>query len=80
VPASRPRLSVAGAVAVRTCRRGAPASAAVAVGAPGVDENPRVAIPDGDRARFQMDDGEGKPSRWNTLRAMRVLDWFAQGG
>jgi hypothetical protein len=27
----------------------------------------------------QMDDGESKPSRWNTLRAMRVLDWFAQG-
>jgi hypothetical protein len=29
---------------------------------------------------FEMDEGEGKPSRWNTLRAMRVLDWFAQGG
>ena len=25
---------------------------------------------------FQMEDGEGKPSRWNTLRALRVLDWF----
>jgi hypothetical protein len=22
-----------------------------------------------------LDEGEGKPSRWNTLRAMRVLDW-----
>jgi hypothetical protein len=31
-------------------------------------------------AHFQMDDGEGQPSRWNTLRATRVLDWFAQGG
>ena len=31
-------------------------------------------------AHIQMEDGEGKPSRWNTLRAMRVLDWFAQGG
>ena len=30
-------------------------------------------------AHLQMDDGEGRPSRWNTLRAMRVLDWFAQG-
>lgn len=30
-------------------------------------------------AHFQMEDGEGKPSRWNTLRAMRVLHWFAQG-
>ena len=27
-----------------------------------------------------MEDGEGKPSRWNTLRAMRVLDWFGRGG
>lgn len=24
---------------------------------------------------FDMDEGEGKPSRWNTLRAMRVLNW-----
>jgi hypothetical protein len=28
---------------------------------------------------FEMDEGEGKPSRWNTLRAMRMLDWFTQG-
>jgi len=26
---------------------------------------------------FEMDEGEGRPSRWNTLRAMRVLDWHA---
>lgn len=25
---------------------------------------------------FDMDEGEGQPSRWNTLRAMRVLRWF----
>ena len=25
----------------------------------------------------QMEDDEGDPSRWNTLRALRVLDWFA---
>jgi hypothetical protein len=24
---------------------------------------------------FPIDEGEEKPSRWNTLRAMRVLDW-----
>ncbi len=30
-------------------------------------------------AHIEMEDGEGEPSRWNTLRAMRVLDWFAQG-
>jgi hypothetical protein len=28
-------------------------------------------------ATSEMDDGEGKPSRWNTVRAMRVLDWFS---
>lgn len=27
---------------------------------------------------FPLDDGEGKPSRWNTLRAMRVLRWYEQ--
>jgi hypothetical protein len=26
-------------------------------------------------SHFEMEDGEGKPSRWNTLRAMRVLRW-----
>jgi hypothetical protein len=25
---------------------------------------------------FQLDGGVGKPSRWNTLRALRVLDWW----
>jgi len=24
----------------------------------------------------EMDEGEGRPSRWNTLRALRVLDWY----
>lgn len=27
----------------------------------------------------EIDDGEGKPSRWNTLRALRVLEWYASG-
>jgi hypothetical protein len=27
------------------------------------------------RLHFEMDEGEGRPSRWNTLRAMRVLSW-----
>src|SRR5216683_2415994 len=27
---------------------------------------------------FDMDEGKGKPSRWNTLRAMRVLRWYQQ--
>jgi hypothetical protein len=25
---------------------------------------------------FTMEDGDGKPSRWNTLRALRVLNWY----
>jgi hypothetical protein len=28
---------------------------------------------------FPIDDGEGKPSRWNTLRSMRVLRWYERG-
>ena len=30
-------------------------------------------------AHFEMDDGEGLPSRWNTLRALRVLAWSGRG-
>jgi hypothetical protein len=25
----------------------------------------------------QIDEGEGQPSRWNTLRALRVLNWYS---
>jgi hypothetical protein len=28
---------------------------------------------------FELEDGEGMPSRWNTLRALRVLRWFGRG-
>jgi hypothetical protein len=27
----------------------------------------------------QTDEGEGRPSRWNTLRALRVLKWYSGG-
>ena len=27
----------------------------------------------------ELDEGEGRPSRWNTLRALRVLDWYSGG-
>jgi hypothetical protein len=30
------------------------------------------------RVHFEMEDGDGRPSRWNTLRAMRVLDWYGR--
>jgi hypothetical protein len=28
---------------------------------------------------FALDEGDGRPSRWNTLRALRVLRWYEQG-
>jgi hypothetical protein len=27
----------------------------------------------------ETDEGEGRPSRWNTLRALRVLEWYSAG-
>jgi hypothetical protein len=27
---------------------------------------------------FELEDGDGRPSRWNTLRALRVLNWYEQ--
>lgn len=29
------------------------------------------------RMPIEMDEGEGRPSRWNTLRALRVLNWYS---
>jgi hypothetical protein len=29
---------------------------------------------------FPLEDGDGRPSRWNTLRALRVLDWYEKAG
>lgn len=28
------------------------------------------------KVHFTFEDGDGRPSRWNTLRALRVLDWY----
>jgi hypothetical protein len=28
------------------------------------------------QVHFELEDGENKPSRWNTLRALRVLQWY----
>ena len=27
------------------------------------------------KVHFALEDGDGRPSRWNTLRALRVLRW-----
>jgi hypothetical protein len=27
---------------------------------------------------FELEDGDDRPSRWNTLRALRVLGWYEQ--
>ena len=32
------------------------------------------------RMPVEIDEGEGRPSRWNTLRALRVLRWYKQAG
>jgi hypothetical protein len=31
------------------------------------------------RMPIEIDKGEGRPSRWNTLRGLRVLRWYAEG-
>ncbi|GAB5080645.1 hypothetical protein [Arthrobacter sp. AD-310] len=30
------------------------------------------------KVHFPLEDGDGKPSRWNTLRALRVLRWYGR--
>ena len=35
-------------------------------------ENPHAG-----KVHFEMEDGAGQPSRWNTLRGLRVLDWYS---
>ncbi len=30
------------------------------------------------QVHFALEEADGQPSRWNTLRALRVLDWFEQ--
>jgi hypothetical protein len=30
------------------------------------------------KVHFALEDGDGRPSRWNTLRALRVLCWYEQ--
>jgi hypothetical protein len=30
------------------------------------------------KVHFVLEDGDGQPSRWNTLRALRVLKWYKQ--
>ncbi len=32
------------------------------------------------KVHFALEDGDGRPSRWNTLRALRVLDWYEGHG
>jgi hypothetical protein len=32
------------------------------------------------KVHFALEEGDGRPSRWNTLRAMRVLRWWEQPG
>jgi hypothetical protein len=36
--------------------------------------------PHADQLDFDMEEGADEPSRWNTLRALRVLNWAGHGG
>lgn len=31
------------------------------------------------QVHFELEDGDGQPSRWNTFRALRVLQWYENG-
>ena len=46
----------------------------------GEDDRWPLQNPHPGQVHFEMDEGADKPSRWNTLRALRVLNWAAQGG
>jgi len=41
----------------------------------GGGDRPELENPHPGELHFALDEGEGRLSRWNTLRAMRVLDW-----
>jgi hypothetical protein len=43
----------------------------------GQDGRWRLENPHPDQLDLQMGESEGQPSRWNTLRALRVLDWYS---
>ena len=45
----------------------------------GEDGRWRLENPHPDQLDLQMDESEGQPSRWITLRALRVLDWYSAG-
>ena len=45
----------------------------------GADGRWSLENPHPDQLDLGMDETEGKPSRWNTLRALRVLDWYSAG-
>jgi hypothetical protein len=45
----------------------------------GQDGRWRLENPHPEQLDLGMDEVEGKPSRWNTLRALRVLDWYSAG-
>ncbi len=54
---------------------------AVALVAQKQDQNGRWPLenPHLDRVVLDMEGEAGEPSRWNTLRALRVLDWYSKG-
>ena len=51
---------------------------AIVEGNRGADGRWPLQNPHGGESYVELDEGEGKPSRWNTLHALRVLGWFAR--
>src|SRR5262249_11431415 len=58
------------------------AAEAVRLGAKRQHQNGRWPLhkPHPDPVHLDMEGGRGRPSRWNTLRALRVLDWYSARG
>lgn len=46
----------------------------------GEDDRWPLQNPHPGQVHFDIDEGTDKPSRWNTLRALRVLNWAGHGG
>ena len=75
--AARPRLPARGVGA--NPNRASPRRSRSSSGTAGPTADGRSSGARGE-AHLELDEGEGKPSRWNTLRALRVLDWAGAGG
>ena len=75
---ARPRLPARRRRDAGRARRGGDRGRRSAIATPTADGRSRTSTTGA--THIEMEAGEGPPSRWNTLRALRVLEWYAQGG